>query len=165
MRHGLVLPVIEQTSCYGKHNAHLMEDPDEAFLFHCRFHLLLLGRKYAMIKWPSVLVVWVTVQPLMMTWGRLWTQSSTMHMGTGPYLLNVEICPTSQRRAQVSEWVTTAVYTHCCCITVTFSGVFMVNQVQSITVNNELLFIVIKIFKLIQVYKLFITNFLHGFVK
>ena len=25
------------------------------------------------------------------------------HMGTGPYLLNVEICPTSQRRAQVSE--------------------------------------------------------------
>ena len=36
MRHGLVLPVIEQTSCYGKHNGHLMEDLDEAFLFHCR---------------------------------------------------------------------------------------------------------------------------------
>ena len=51
------------------------------------------------------------------------------HMGTGPYLLNVEICPTSQRRAQVSsysDW--TSVLYYC----IIFAGIFMVNKIQSV---------------------------------
>ena len=52
------------------------------------------------------------------------------HMGTGPYLLNVEICPTSQRRAQVSsysDWTSDLYYS------IIFTGIFMVNKIQSIT--------------------------------
>ena len=102
MRHGLVLPVIEQTSCYGKHNAHLTGDLDEAFLFHCRIPPTSLGQK---IRYDKMAECFGAVGYSAATHDDLRQALDTIqhHMGTGPYLLNVEICPTSQRRAQVSE--------------------------------------------------------------